>query len=439
LKKDKRNPRIFFGWWAVLTSGFLSFWMGGYRVYGLSALFKSIAGELGFSRTVMSVPQAIGTFEGGIEGPIAGWVTDKFGPRWIMLLGVVMFGFSLIAMYYITSLWAFYVVWGVLLGTGMNIAQSVPSDTTISNWFVKKRGLALGTKTLLQGLSGVLVLPLIAFLLDWQGWRVTCVIGGWVILVVGLPMVWFLIKPRRPEYYGLLPDGATVEEDTADTSQQIERGAKYAAEVGEVEFTLRQAMRTPTYWLLIIANSAQSVGTGAISLHIIPYLTDIGIDPIKAAGLTAIMVFSSLPSRFISGLLSDRMGKNRIRFIIAGGYSLQALGFTVFLLNPGIEIALYTWLILYGLGLGVAYTLNIVVARYYGRKAYGSIMGSRTMFMTLPAMAAPIYAGWVFDTTASYLTSFITFGIALAIAAVTMAITTPPKPPAVITDVRETL
>ena len=437
--KRRRFPRIFPGWGAVLTGGFLGLLMGGYKVYGFSALFKPIAGELGLSRTVMSIPHLIGTLEGGFEGPLSGWITDKFGPRWIMLFGTVLFGYGLIQMNYIGSLWALLVVWGVLLGTGMNFAQTVPVDTTISNWFVKKRGVALGTKTLLQGLSGALTLPIIAWLIFTQGWRMACLHGGWFTLVVGLPLVWFLIKPRRPEYYGLLPDGATTEEEAAEASQMIDKGVKYAAEVGEVEFTLRQALRTRAYWLMIAAHIVHSMGAGAISVHIIPYLTDTGIDPVMAAGITAIMVFASLPARFIAGFICDHLSRNTIRFVIAGGYFLQALGFAVFLLNPKTMFIIYVWLVLYGIGMGTSYVLNVMVGRYFGRKAFGSIMGSKTMFYTGPAMAAPIYAGWLYDTTGSYMTAFTAFGIALAFSTVIMALAAPPKPPAQVTDIRKIL
>jgi len=413
--------------------------MGGYKVYGISAFFKPIAAELGFNRVAMSVPSAIGVLEGGFEGPLSGWITDKYGPKWIMLLGVFMFGLALILMNYIESLWAFYIVWGVLLATGMNIAQTVPVDTTISNWFVKKRGIAIGTKTVLQGLSGVLVLPLIAFLIDQQGWRMACVVGGLVIWGVGMPLVWFLIKPRRPEYYGLLPDGATTNEEASGTSQQIEKGVKYAAEVGEAEFTIRQAMKTPAYWLIVMGHAAHGIAGGAISVHLIPYLTDVGIDPVQAAGIMAIMVFSSLPSRFIGGFLLDRLGRNQIRFVAAGGYFLQALGFAIYLLGPRTMFTIYIWLILYGIGIGIAYILNAMVGRYFGRKAYGSIMGSKVMFLTGPAMVAPIYAGWVYDTTGSYITSFITFGVALIIASVIIALATPPKPPTETNDIQKIL
>ncbi len=256
-------------------------------------------------------------------------------------------------------------------------------------------------------------------------------------MVVGLPLVWFFFKAHRPEYYGLLPDGATVEGEDTDTTKLIDRGVKYAAEVEEAEFTLRQAMRTRAYWLLIMAHVVHGLVAGAIFVHLIPYLTDVGIDPVKAAGIMATMAFVSLPVRLIGGFIADRLSRNHIRFIIAAGYALQALGFGIFLLSPKTMFVIYIWLILYGIGMGTAFLFNVMVGRYYGRKAYGSIQGSKMAFMAGPGMLAPIYAGWVYDTTGSYITCFVNFGAALAVSAVIMAFTAPPKPPARITDIRD--
>ena len=268
--KRRRFPRIFFVWWTVIAGGFIYLWSGGYYIYGISALFKPIASELGFSRAATSVPSSIGMLEGGFEAPLTGWLTDKYGPRWIVLFGVFVMGLGLILMNFIDSLWAFYVVWGVMVGTGFNIAVTLPVDKAITDWFVKKRGLALGIRAVFSGLSGVLVLPLVAWFIPIQGWRMACVLGGMVMWLAGLPLTWFCFKRHRPEYYGLIPDGAISEAELEeDESRMIDRGVEYAAEVEEVEFTLKQAMRTPAYWLLVVANTGHSLALPAINIHIV--------------------------------------------------------------------------------------------------------------------------------------------------------------------------
>ena len=435
--RRRRFPRIFFGWWAVLTGGFLCLMGYGYREYGFSALFKPIASELGFSRAITSTAASIGRFEGGLEAPVAGWVTDRFGPKGIVLFGIFLISLSLILMNYVNSLWAFLVVWGVMLGTGTNITLAIPLDTAISNWFVKKRGLALSIKHVFSGLSGVLVLPFIAWLIVTQGWRVTCVVGGLIVGLVGFPLAWFSLRRHRPEYYGLLPDGTAAEEETGDTGQMIDKGVEYAAEVYEVEFTLRQAMKTTAFWMLIVAHACHSLVAPTISIHLIPFLTDIGVDPLQAAGMMALMVGISIPSRLISGFLADRVGKGRLRFLLSGAYLFEAAGMTVFLLNQTLG-AVYVWFVLYGIGMGAAWMLNAPFrARYFGRKAFGSIGGFSVLIMTPVGIAAPIYLGWVYDTTGSYLSAFAIFAGLLGLAAFLAAFILPPKPPAQITDIRK--
>ncbi len=247
-----------------------------------------------------------------------------------------------------------------------------------------------------QGLSGALVLPIIAWLIVTQGWRMACVVGGAVMLFVGLPLVWFFVKQHRPEYYGLLPDGATVKEEVTDADQMIDRGVEYAAEVEDGELTLRQVMRTPTHWLLLVAEAFHGLMAPTMNLHSIPLLTDRGIDPLVAAGIAA------------------------------------------FLLNQQSMAMIYVWFILYGVGHGAAISIMMPLrARYFGRKAYGSISGISSMFNTPIGMAIPVYAGWVYDTTGSYISVFTLLVGALALAAVVMCFIPPPKPPAHITDIHK--
>lgn len=434
-----RFPKIFPGWWIVFSSGIISLWTYGFQHYGFSALFKPIATELGFSRTVTSVAASITRFEGGFEAPLAGWVTDRFGARWIVLLGIFLAGVGLILMYLVNSLWAFYAIWGVMVGTGANLALSLPYDTAIANWFVKKRGLASSIKWLLSGLSGVVILPFVAWLITTQGWRMTLVIGGAVLLLVGLPLVWVCLKSRRPEYYGLLPDGATAGDKADVGDQMVEKGVKYAADFEEIEFTLRQAVRTPTFWLLIIANTAHGMTAPAISIHAIPFLTDIGIPPLRAASMLSMLLLVGMPFRLVSGFLVDRVKKQHIRFILAVAYSFQAGGFIIFLLNQTVPM-IYVWFIVYGIGQGLTYGPMVPIwGRYFGRKALGSIRGLSSMLMTPVGVAAPIYFGWVYDLTGNYITAFTVTAVLLTISILLICLTIPPKPPAEVTDVRKLL
>jgi len=403
-RKLKRQ-KVFFGWWTVWVGGTIALWAAGFYVYGISAIFKPMSSELGFSRTAVSGAASIGRFEGGFEGLLAGWITDKYGLRWPILLGVLSVASALILMNSVDSLWAYYVVWGVLMGTGHNLANGVPTDTAVANWFVKKRGAAQGLKWVLAGLSGTLVLPLIAWLITAHGWRMTCIIGGTTMAVIGIPLALIAIKQHRPEYYGLLPDGASVDqEEESDTDQLLEKGVQYAGEVREIEFTMKQAFKTSTYKLLLLVQSIHGLVAPIMSIHCIPFLTDRGIDPLVAAGMMALMVTCSIPARFVVGLIADRIKKERLRFLMGSIYLTQAAGFAAFLLNPTFGM-IYVWFVLYGIGLGAGFIISpLILARYFGRKAYGSIRGTSMMIMTPVGIIAPLYVGWIYDTTGSYIT-----------------------------------
>jgi len=436
LGRKKKSHKIFPGWWTVVASGIAGFWGAGYYHYGFSAFFNSISSELKLNRQSTSYPSSIGRLEGGLEGPLSGWISDRFGPRWIAVFGVFMFGLSLVFMQYVNSMWTLILVWGIMVGTSSNL-YSTPMNVALANWFVKRRGLAMGIKRTLDGLSGVIVLPLLAWLITIRGWRTTCIIGGAVMWLLPLPLVLFGIKRHRPEYYGLYPDGAHSRETADDTSHMIQKGVKYATEVAEVEFTIRQAMKTPTYWLLLLAGACNYLSFPTINIHAVPFLQDRGFDLVDAALTMAIMVAVSIPFRLIGGVLADRVSRSQTRFIMVGAYALQAFGFGVFLVYQS-TATIYMWYILYGLGMGLSYALFAPLrARYFGRKAFGSIHGISEMLMTPVGVAAPIYAGWVYDTTGSYIQAFTLVAILLVVAAVLMAAAIAPKPPARITDVTQ--
>jgi len=436
LIKRRRFPKVFFGWWTVL---FVSIWSGlahGFYGYGISVLFKPISADLGLSRAVTSLAAGIGRLEGGLEAPLTGWLSDKFGPRWVIFTGTCIIGIGLALMNFVNSLWTYILVWGIIIGFGLNLAHTIAIDKALTNWFVSKRGLAFSIRFVAIGILGVTTLPIVTWLVTTQGWRMTNLIWAGVMFA-GLPLLWFFVKQQRPEYYGLLPDGATMEEEAADTNQMIDKGVEYATGLGETEFTLRQAMRTQPYWMIVIAWTSAHLSTGGINIHLIPFLTDRGIDATVAGGMMAVMVFFTIPARFLAGFLADHVRKDRLQFLLAGAFLFQAIGITAFLLNQTIAMV-YVLLILFGFGSGAGTPLKLFIGgRYFGRKAYGSIQGTSMMLGAPAALIAPVYAGWIYDTTGSYIIAFTTFAALAALATLLISLVRPPKPPAQVTDIRK--
>ena len=164
-----------------------------------------------------------------------------------------------------------------------------------------------------------------------------------------------------------------------------------------------------------------------------------GIDETVAGGMMAMMIFFTIPARFIAGVLADKVRKDRLQFLVAGAFLLQALGIGIFLLHQSV-VTVYVLLVLYGFGNGAPTPLRLTMGgRYFGRKAFASIQGT-SMVLTAPvALLSPVYAGWVYDNTGSYIPAFTTFVVMILIAAVLMSLMRPPKPPDQITDIRKFL
>jgi MFS family permease len=430
LIKRRRFPNIYFGWWITLVTGILSGLAGVFYLNGLSVLFKPIASELSLSRAAASVAAGVGTVTNGLMFATTGWLSDRFGPKWVVITGMCILGTGLVLMNFITSPWTYYIVWGVIIAAGHTLGFTLAHDAMLTNWFVSKRGLALGLRFTIIGIVGVLVLPLISWITTTQGWRITCLIWAMVIFA-GVPFALYFVKQRRPEYYGLLPDGAIAESDSeVGTDAMLAKGVEYAAGFQETEFTLKEAMRTPAYWILTVAWIIHGTVFPSFSVHCIPFLTDMGIDPVVAGSMMAMMVFFTIPSRFLGGFIADRIKKEHLKFLLAGVFLFTAAGIGVFLLSQTMA-ALYILLILMGFGAGTFTLLDIIVrGRYFGRKAYGSIQGSSVIIATPITFFAPVYVGWVYDNTGSYITAFTVFAAIAAFAAFLMCLLRAPKPPA---------
>jgi len=410
----------------ALASGLLCLWGYGYHMYGFSALFKPISAELGFSRTATSFAASLTRLEGGLEAPLVGWLSDRFGPRVMVFSGIFMVGSGMILMNWVHSLWSFYLVWAVICATGINISLGMPLDVALTNWFIRRRGTALGIRRVFSGLSGTIGMPIVMWLVVAYGWRMACVIGGIVMLGIGLPLTWFFIKAHPPEHYGLLPDGASLKSEGGLNA--VQAAAAYAAESGEISLTPKEAFRTGSFWLIVIAYSFHGALYPVMSIHCIPFLTDRGMDPIEAAATMSLYITASIPARFFGGILVDRVKTSAIRYLVGAVFIMQSVGVMLFLSNQDSKTALYAFFILYGIGMGAAMPMTPVMqARYFGRKHFGMIVGlSRAMHMPV-GFLGPIAAGWIYDVTGSYHTAFVYLAVLLGISGVILPFAGPPK------------
>ncbi len=404
-----RNKKLFYGWWIVSSGAILNFVTGGTFHYGFTTFFNPIRETFGWNAATTSVAVSLRSVETGGLDPLIGFLVDKVGPRRLMLFGWSIIGLGFVLMSRINSLWTFYAAF-IVITTGISLGSSVVMNTTITHWFRRKRSRAMTIVFIGIGASGILV-PLIALSISHYGWRETLFMIGIAAWVIGLPLS--LLFRSNPEKYGCQPDGeiSSTRDGPTDvppvgtSGNRLEPGPGLAS----AGFTAREALRTRTFWLLAVAFFFHHLSISAVHLHIVPYLESVKIPTTMAAASVTGLTLCSLIGRVGFGFMGDFIDK---RYLIAIAVTFQIAGLFIFSLISLDKVWLIIpFLLIYSLSYGTAPLRPVILADYFGRKNFGSILGLLALTTTLGGVASPVIAGWVFDTLGSYRVAWQVFTI----------------------------
>lgn len=413
---------IFYGWYIVAIAIVVQFVFGGTQVYVAGTFLKPMTEELGWSRESFSAVQTVSTVVMGGAGLFIGGLVDRRGPRVLLLAGGLIAGAALCVLSQVHEVWQFYLLRGVAQTLGAAMMGNLVVNVTVAKWFVVRRGMAISIASLGISLGGVLTAPLTSMFIEGHGWR-----PAWVILGI---MVWTLILPcallirATPEQQGLHPDGLSPEEAQAYSTQR-----RRASSATEIHWTRAEAIRTPTIWLVIAAYGLGNIGLGALFLHMIPFLSDVGFDRSTAAWLFGLQAWSSLMSKPVWGWLMDRV---HARYLSAGGFALT--GASMALMSP-IASTGSIWLtgavlLIYGFGIGGVVPLQETVwASYFGRLHLGDVRSVAMPFTIVFGAGGPLFAGILFDRTGSYTWAFTSFAAVQMLGVVLLLLAKAPRHP----------
>lgn len=407
-----RKKPFFYGWWIVLSCAITSFWAGGI-FYGVTAFINPIVKELGWTYLAVSLAASLRSVETGIMAPVAGFVSDKFGPRRITFLSGLIGGTGFLLLSQIRSLSMYYVSSLILFIGFTGLGQAV-TTTAVANWFKKKIGLATGFAIAGYGAGGIL-LPFIVWLIAHCDWRPSLVILGIGTWLIVLPAS--LLLKHRPEKYGYFPDG----ESSGEMQVQQEEADK--AFRAEGKKTASQALRTKAFWFLSSAFAIQFLVLNAITLHVIPHYASIGVPERLGAMVAMFIPISSILGRLSFGWLGDVFGR---KYVLAIVFFLQAVGLTWFCFGRAFW-QFMAFLLFYGPAYGGGIALRSAAVReYFGRRAFGSIHGMIITIHTVGGIIGPAFAGWVFDINGSYRMAWLILTLAtLSAVPVILAIPSP--------------
>ena len=424
-----RADRVFYGWWIVASGFSIQMLVTSLVLHSFTAYFPLLQAQFGWSRTLLSGAFSLSRAESGLLGPVQGWLIERLGPRTVTRLGIVMLGVGFMLFSRIDSVLSYYLTFA-LMAIGASLATYLTVSSTVVNWFIKKRALAIGLTMSGFGFGGLLV-PIVAWSLLTFGWRDTAFYSGVLVLLLGLPIA--QIMRRTPEEYGYLPDGDVERAPDQMPASHLADERATAAAVGEgnADFTLREAMRTSSFWLLSVGHGLAVLTVGAVSLHLIPHVVDsVGLSIQTAAGAVATMTAFNIVGQLGGGFLGDRVNK---RALAAGCMLLHSAAMIILAYATSI-VPVFIFAVMHGLAWGTRGPMMTTIrADYFGRTHFASIMGFSSLIVMLGMIGGPLFAGIMADITDSYTTGFVVIAILTATGSVFFALSSRPNQPALAT------
>jgi len=412
---------VFYGWFIVAVSFLCWFSADAFGWYTFGIFLGPISSELGWTTVALTGALTLRTVVGGLMGPFIGPLVDtRHGARVLMSLGVLVAGAVPLAVSQVYEVWQFYLVYGVIGALGMVGFGGLVTNALISKWFVRRRGRAIGIATMGISTSGLVFVPLSHILISELGWRTTLLVLGFAIWGLAFIPVILLVR-RRPEDMGLNPDGDSPEEVEADAARA--NGAPGVYRVEQV-WSLKEALRTKTLWLLLIGFNITGLALSGVFIHFYPFLESKGIEPDIAAAAVTVFALCAAMVKIPWGLLAERFP---VRHCITACYVGCALSLII-LINSQSVALVFLYAIVYGVTLGGDMVLKeLVWADYFGRTFLGTIRGVTMPINLISVAGGPLLAAWLRDLTGSYQLPYsIFFGVVL-VGTCILCFTRPPQ------------
>lgn len=385
----------FYGWWMVAVSGFIMV-ITAVPVFQASAVWAvALESQFGWSRTQLGLALSFTRVEGSLTGPIAGYLVDRMGTRFMVFTGLLVLTVGFFLFSQVQNLWMFYLAYFVM-SVGQGQAGWLTVMTLLNHWFVRHRGMAMGLAMVGMGIGTLILVPVIAWLIDPDadrlGWRRTLEILAVVSLVsaIVLPKV----VRNKPEDVGQHPDGVPP----------VVATALNADSEPELELTIGQALRTQAFWCISFGHGLGSMVVLAIMSHLGLLLRDMGYGLQTTGWVIMVQTAVAIIFQFLGGWIGDRIPKNVALFIFT---AIQGIGVVFLTLGPEM-INFYAFAVLFGIGFGGRTPLTTAIrGDYFGRASFGKILGISTVPMNVLLLVAAPMAGFMRDELGDYDMAFL--------------------------------
>ena len=397
---------MFYGWILLATIGVIYMICVGAGFYGLSVMMPAMIDDLGWTRAEASAGFSILAMMLGLAGPVVTALMKKIGPRLTIIVGGVICAISAVILYRYHSLTAYYFA-TALLGFGLTMQVVLPGTQLISQWFHRRRSLALGIFMACGGLGGVVGAPTFTWLISiFNDWRPVWLAVGLVALTAALLSA-VLIR-NRPEDIGQKIDGLDAKDLDSGLADLSKEGGVYRT---THDWTVREAFHDRNCWFIICAGALAVTGHMVISSQLVLHARDMGIGAVVAASALGLQGLSTAVGRLLSGLLGDFTVEPRTLFAV--GMSSELIG--MLCITQGSHLwLLYTGVIFFGLGFGLGLVASTnMFANYYGASNMPTLLSYRILVSTLLGGAGVVVCGYAADVFGSYTQAFYVYSSVL--------------------------
>nr|WP_289215313.1 MFS transporter [Halobacillus campisalis] len=385
------SPPFYYGWVVVAIAGLSMFFSGPGQTYFISIFIEHYLRDFEYSRSMVSGLYSTATLCAGLALFLVGKLVDIWGQRVMMTLAGFLLALACLWNSLLTGPVMMFVGFFMLRLFGQGSMTLIP-NTLVPQWFIQKRGRALSVMAIGGFASSALMPVLNTWIIDSIGWRMTWTMWGILLLVGFAPLAYFLVR-NQPKDIGEVPDGKEKEQ-----KNQTEK-KKVTLEVNEISWTLKEAMRTRAFWLILFTVSVPALVNTGVTFHLVSIIQGKGMTESVAALVLTLMAVIGFPVTFLVGYLVDRIS---VHYVLALTFCAHIIAL-LFLLQVN------SWMgaVIYGVIWGVAngferITLTIVWPNYFGREHLGSIKGLAQTVMVLGSAFGPLPFGIFFDWFGGY-------------------------------------
>jgi MFS family permease len=387
----RTRDKVFYGWVivaSVFTSSILM--MGINSSFGV--FFTSLESAFGLTRATTSAILSGRMVFCGIFAVLGGWALDRYGSRVVISVMGFFIGLSLILTAQTTAVWQMFITYSMLLAVGTGAAY-IAIVATVSRWFDRRRGLALGIASSGSGLGLALVVPLSALLIDSFEWRNAFMIMGGIAWLVIISTSQLLKKD--PYEIGTFPDGTIPAYQPSETKTNI---------IPEQRVSILQILRTRNFWVLLSIWLLMAFSGFFMMTHIIPHAVDLGSSSMESATILSISGIAMTVGRLTGGIITDKLNAKAVAIISS---LLQAVVFLYLIWIQELWM-LYFFGLIHGLTMGAfGTTITVIISRIFNLAGIGKVLGVLEIGIYIGGAIGPFLGGLIFDTSGSYSIAFL--------------------------------